>query len=244
VQSREVNPGRFAHQFWIWGDRVFWHCYEIPGADAASFGYLNDIWACDNKHIYSTTSRIRDADYDTFEVLNPIFAKDKNHVYCKTGICKNCDASTFEVLDDAEARYVSDRCGYARDAHNVFYHDSGEGSARPLRGADRNSFHVLKDGFATDGRRIYVFGRWIKRARIDTFRPLGHKYSVDGSHAFYLDVEVKGADLATFEVIGNEYAKDRHHVYRMYSIIEGAYPGTFQPPFRMGSRKGAKISRR
>ncbi len=213
VASREIDPGRFTLQFWLWDERVFWDRFEIPGADARTFEYWNDIWAADARHIYSHASRIRDADYDSFEVLNHIFAKDKNHVYCIHGVCPHCDAKSFEVLDRGTAKYIDSRCGYARDAQQVFYHDSGEGNARILRGANRDTFRILKGGYATDGKRIYVFGRRIPQVNPATFHPLGRFYSTDGIRVFYLNFEVPQADLDSFTVIADDRAQDKQHAF-------------------------------
>lgn len=229
VEGQEVDPGKFAHTFWIWGDRVFWGHYEIPGADATSFGWMNEIWACDRAHIYNHYSRIREADYDSFEIINPLFARDKRNVYCVSGICKQCDVTTFKVLDDGKCRYHESPCGYARDRNNVYFHDSGEGNARLLRGADPDGFQVLKHAFATDGRHVFVFGRRISKAKPESFKVLNRFYSLDESRAYYLDFEIIGADLKTFKPITNEYAKDSRRVYWHQWVEKRANPNTFKP---------------
>lgn len=189
AKGQAIDPERFEFQFWTWGERVFWHRFELPWADAATFACFNDTWAIDAQHVYCESSRVRDADRETFEVLNDIFARDKKRVYCNHGVCDRCDAATFEVLDAGKARYCDAKCGYARDAKNVFFHDSGEGNAKLLKGANRDSFRVIKGLFATDGKHVYVSGRRIPKANVTTFRPLGELESTDGVRVFHLHRE-------------------------------------------------------
>ncbi len=219
IKGQDVNPGKFARKYWIWGDTVFWHKYEIPGADSNSFECYDHEWACDRQNVYHLASKVRDADVHTFEVLNAIFRKDKNRIYCADGIAKRGDPKTFEVLDHGTARFCGGRCGYARDAEHVYFHDSGEGNVKLLRGANRDSFQVLRGGFATDGKRVYVFGRRIPKVDVATFKPLRGHYSREANQAYYLNFEMmEQVDLESFKVLGKETAKDKHRSYRMYFV--------------------------
>jgi len=212
-----VKPGKYARKFWTWGDAVYWHKYEIPYADANTFECFNDEWACDSKHVYHLASRLRGADVKTFEILNRIFCKDKHHVYCSDGIAKRCDPKSFEVLDQGTARFCGASCGYAKDKQNVYFHDSGEGNAKLIRGANRDSFRVIRGGYATDGKRVYVFGRRIPKANAETFQPINALYSKDANRVYYLNFEMMDkVDMATFKTTGRETAKDKDRTYKRY----------------------------
>ena len=217
IKASDVKPGKFARKFWTWGDEVYWHKYLIPYADAKSFECYNDHWACDKKHVYHMASRVRGADVKSFKILNRIFCKDRNHVYCEDGIAKRCDPATFEVLDKGTARFCEASCGYAKDNQNVYFHDSGEGNAKLIRGANRDTFRVIRGGFATDGKRVYVFGRRIQKVDVETFKPLGGLYSQDAKQIFYLEFEMdKRVDRESFKTIGKDKAADKNRTYTMY----------------------------
>lgn len=217
VAGQKVSPGKNRGKFWTQGNVVYWDSFEIPGADPKTLRPLSNVWARDAKHVYCQSSAIRGADPKTFAVLNNLFAKDKGRVYCSDGVCKKCDAKSFEVLDKGATPSLPDMeddyCGYARDAANVYYHESGEGNARHLRGADRNSFRVLKFGYAKDGKRVYAYGHRIERADPEHFQILNAFYSRDDSRVFYNQYEVIGADVKSFRAVDEENGKDAKKGY-------------------------------
>lgn len=213
----EIDPGKNKWKFWKKGNVVYWDRFAIPGVDAKTFRKLNDVWARDARRVYCHSSAVRGADPKTFVVLNRLFAKDKARVYCNHGECKKCDAKTFEVLDKGNANSLpdmdDDHCGYARDKTNVYYHESGSGNARHLRGADRDSFRVLKYGFASDKLRVYAYGQRLDKVEPEFFQILNPFYSREANRVFYNAHEVAGADAATFRPLNEDHGRDAKRIY-------------------------------
>src|SRR3954454_15359516 len=172
----KIDPGENAGKFWFRDGQVYWDRFNVFVADARSFVALNEIWGRDKQHVYCTHGRILGADPKSFRVLNTLFAKDTKRVYCVHGVCKKCDAATFEVLDDGRTLCLPDMdeafCGYARDRANIFYHESDYGNARALQGANRDAFRVMKFGYATDGARIWAYGKRVAGANMKSFKIL------------------------------------------------------------------------
>lgn len=213
----EIDPGKNQGKFWKKGDVVYWDCFAIPGADAKTFKKLSNDWARDVKRVYCQSSAIRGANPKTFVVLNRLFAKDKARVYCNDGVCEKYDAKSFRVLDKGNASSLPDMeddyCGYARDKARVYYHESGSGKAKELRGADRESFRVLKHGFAADKQSVYAYGHRIEKVEPEYFQVLNRFYSREANRVFYYQHEVAGADAATFRAVDDEHGNDKNKAY-------------------------------
>src|SRR5216117_2315734 len=95
-----------------------------------------------------------------------------------------------------------------------------------LRGADAESFEVLKWGLARDQSKVFK-GQYVLKAKPQTFRQLTSLYSEDGRAVFYDTRVVAEADPASFEFLGGRsWARDKSHVFFQSEIIRGPDPGT------------------
>lgn len=74
----------------------------IHACDAATFKFLDDIWAVDAKCVYWLSSKIPDADTSTFTVVGGGFAKDIRHVYKGARIQEGVEPSACNLESVSE----------------------------------------------------------------------------------------------------------------------------------------------
>jgi hypothetical protein len=221
------------YSYSVRNSEVFWGESKISDADPESFEVLEAIWARDAKNVYTYNTKRRGVDIASFQVLNALFAKDKNNVYYLEGkATKIEDPSTFEVLDKGKLEpsldgYI-DKFSYARDSQNIYCYLSGEGKPKRVRGADRNSFRVLRNGFAVDDKKAYCFGRTIKGADVKTFEVISKHHAQDKNSVFYGDIKLEKADTATFKHVLGFISHDKYHVYYQDRLVDGCDPDSIQ----------------
>jgi hypothetical protein len=108
---------------------------------------------------------------------------------------------------------------------NTLYEELGH-KTMCLRGADAESFEVLKWGLARDKKKVSK-GCYVIKANPQTFRQITSLYSTDGQEVFYDTRVVPEADPATFEFIGGRsWVKDKSRVFFQAEIVPGPDPAT------------------
>jgi DKNYY family protein len=220
---------------------VYWRHDLVAKADPATFEILNRTWARDAQRVYSVGRQLRGADRDTFRLLNDVFARDAAAIYYLGGRLEDADAATFEVLDDGTsgingadeaAQCVVELPGgsFARDARGVFYYAQTVGNPSRLRGADRDSFVVMRAGYARDRKYVYYEKTRVQGADPASFELLSSYYGRDRQAVYYLTRRIDGAHRDSFRVLATLYGADDLRVYHWDRPVDGADPATFQPP--------------
>jgi hypothetical protein len=211
--------------------RVFWASYEIKGVDLLTFEILNETWAKDSKHVFSAGSRLKGVEPKEFFVLNRIFARDGSRIFFFGGHAKKiAHPSSFGVLDDGEvesSEYLSMPLGYGKDRQNVYFYQETFGAPRPLRGADPESFIVLRFGYAKDAKSVFCRGGRLREADAASFQVLGPHHGTDQRGVFYGEQLIPDAHPRTFEVVRGLCGKDADQVFLRATAIEGADPHSF-----------------
>ena len=82
-----------------------------------------------------------------------------------------------------------------------------------IQNADPQTFHILRDGYATDSWNVYYQGRVVPDASCSTFRVLSWGYAEDAWNVYFDGQPVPGAGVNTFRVLGDWYACDAWNVY-------------------------------
>ena len=96
----------------------------MPGADAATFEYLNSAYSKDKNNFYSNENRINGADLNRIEIIGYGISKDKNNVYYENFKIEDADPPTFEVLvcgNKVNSKPVSGKCAVEYGDKNYIY---------------------------------------------------------------------------------------------------------------------------
>jgi hypothetical protein len=205
--------------------------HKIEDADLSTLKVLNETWAKDKKHVWAVGSKVRKVYAPAFEALNASFGRDNECVFDSLGqMVKEVNAAAFEVLDDGVIQCENPRdrklAGYARCEGKIYHYDHFDHKTTCLRGADAESFEVLKWGLARDKKKVFK-GPSVIKANPQTFRQITSLYSTDGREVFYDTRVVPEADPATFEFLGGQsWARDKGRVYFQAEIVPGPDPKT------------------
>lgn len=223
------------HEYSIKNGIVYRGSTSIKGADPETFEVFADIWAKDKYHVYTGSSVRKNIDATTFQALNSIFARDSKNIYFIGGtVQKIKDPGSFEVLDQGcyttfleQKKPKVHYLGYARDKFNVYYHEMMHGKPKILRGANRDTFEILKYGFARDDKKVYARGFRVKKADPKTFEVLSEHHSKDCKNAYYGESLIDGADPITFQPLKELLSRDKNKLYLWREPIEGCDPDNF-----------------
>jgi hypothetical protein len=226
--------------YWI-ENGVLWYASDSSGdfrsknkiekADIASLKIFNQTWAKDEKRVWARGSQVRKVYAPAFQALNASFGRDNECVFDSLGrTLKDINAAAFEVLDEGLVQYENHRdwkiAGYACCEGKIYHYEHFDHKSMCLRGADAESFEVLKWGLARDKKKVFQ-GPYLIRANPQTFRQITRLFSTDGKKVFYNTQELAEADPATFEILGNMYwAKDKNRVYYSDKFVSGPDPAT------------------
>jgi hypothetical protein len=213
---------------------------------------------------YYSYRRIEDSDGATFEVLtaDPYahYAHDKQNGYFWGEMIEGCHGPTLEDLGCNFARDVSvvfyrgkkidtaDRatfahlggphCAYAADKSRVYYGEIDRIDV--LEEADRGTFTVLNDFFASDCRRVYCGCVVLAGADPASFviipeppvlygddKVVCSPYAKDSHHVYYFEKPLAGADPQSFQYLSELFTKDDHAVYYAGKLLAVADARTF-----------------
>ncbi|MBO4814953.1 MAG: DKNYY domain-containing protein [Muribaculaceae bacterium] len=184
---------------------------ELPGADPETFKSVNDWLGRDARHVYFKYRLAEGADPATVEAKKYPMFRDKNDYYIEGAALHVADMNTFDVLMHNDMHIWSKDSRYA-------YFDSTR-----IEVANIKQFKVVDWDYATDGVRVYVFGKMLPDSDPATFKEIGSCYYKDKNHVWFLERLVEGADPATFELIRHGYAKDKAHIYYDEKIVDADY---------------------
>ena len=83
--------------------------------------------------------------------------------------------------------------------------------------------------YSIDNGIVYIYGRPVTGADINSFEILSDSYAKDKSHVYNADRIIKDADPASFIILSDSaYAKDKTRVYRLGTAIKEADPDSFE----------------
>ena len=83
--------------------------------------------------------------------------------------------------------------------------------------------------YSIDNGIIYIYGRPVTGADINSFEILSDSYAKDKSHVYNADRIIKDADPASFIILSDSaYTKDKTRVYRLGTAIKEADPDSFE----------------
>jgi hypothetical protein len=183
----------------------------------------------------------RGIDRASYQILNALFAKDAKMVYYRCGKFPKADPASFRVLDPGFYRepveYSLDYPqshgmphfqGYARDDRDIYHYVLTIGKPSAIRGADLDTFTILRFGYAQDRNHVYHERLRVKGAKPGDFRQINPYYSTGGKAVYYLSEVLEGADPGSFQVLRNGLALDASRVYLQGKPIEGADPETYE----------------
>src|SRR5436190_22019468 len=161
--------------------------HKIPEADLATLQILNQTWAKDNKKVWALGDKVRKAYAPAFQALNASFGRDDECLFDSLGrIVKDINPAAFEVLDKGfvQLDHPGDQkiAGYARCQGKIYHYEHFDHKTMWLRGADAESFEVLKWGLARDQSKVFK-GQYVLKAKPQTFRQLTSLYSEDGQNS-------------------------------------------------------------
>ena len=183
----------------------------------------------------------RGLDRATYQILNALFAKDAKMVYYRCGKFPKADPASFRVLDPGYYREPAEFSldhpeshgmphfqGYARDDRDIYHYVLTIGQPSAIRGADLETFAILRFGYAHDRNHVYHERTRIKGAKPGDFRQINPYYSIDTKKVYYLGGALAGAEPGSFRVLRDGLAVDASRVYQLGKPIEGADPGTYE----------------
>src|SRR5205814_6118022 len=116
---------------------------------------LNQTWARDDTQVWAVGQRVRKIHASAFQALNASFGRDNECLFDSLGrIVKDINPAAFEVLDEGFVQHEQPRdrkiAGYARYNGKIYHYEHFDHKTTCLRGADPQSFEVLKWGLARD----------------------------------------------------------------------------------------------
>ena len=223
--------------YWTDGQKVYYACYLVKGADIESFVQYEGGWGKDKNHCYSVGIRLKGADAKSFKILNLTYAKDNSNVWTLGGIIKDADVASFEICDSGKdslgkmsdgksglrENFVAQ--GYGKDKKNVYYYNF-DGKPHIVKTACPETFISLGDClFGYDEKCVFSNGLKLQKSDPTTwkkFKDLYH-YSKDKKNIYYFNRIIKEADAETFEIIKKQeemglplqLAKDKNNYYWM-----------------------------
>ena len=180
------------------GDGEF---FPVEGADLASFRVLDPFYAKDRAHVFYFTKPLAGADPVTFERLSGFYAKDSRRVWFEDRRLGGVDAPRF-------------RCHglYGWDAAHVWQ------QGKPLKTASARRFRVFERDpvWASDGTRVFHYGKAVRGIDAKSFEALGNSYGRDRSAIWFKSERVVGADRKSFKIVPDRYAAARDKNRRWY----------------------------
>lgn len=205
----KIENGKVYYTYWTFSFGPQSH--ELPGADPATFKSVNDWLGRDARHVYFKNRLVEGADPTTVEAKKYPMFRDKNDYYIEGAPLHVADMKSFEVLEHNDMHI------WSKDSHYAYY------DSTRLEVGNIKQFKVVEWDYATDGVRVYVFGKMLPDSDPSTFVDVGSCYYKDKSHVWFLERPVEGADPASFELIGKGYAKDKTHIYYDEKIVDADY---------------------
>ena len=100
--------------------------------------------------------------------------------------------------------------------------------ARPILGADVNSFEALTRDFGRDRQNVWFRNRRIAGADSATFAPLDGLYARDSARVYFAEKAIPGADPRTFVLLSLRWARDARDVYYMDRPVHACDPASFR----------------
>jgi hypothetical protein len=191
---------------------------------------------------------LKGADPKTFTVLNNCFAKDNVHVWTTGGKIKDVDAKTFQVSDEGIRKPITSKnieykdgslkkahlkipYGYAKDKNRVYY-ENFQGKPKVVKKAEPKTFTSLNNGyFGYDDQFVFFEQYVIQKANPKTWAIIDFDkdrfYSKDDRFVFHGNKIVKGADVNTFELYKTKgiggyvqyFGKDKNQYYHNHETI-------------------------
>ena len=201
----KIENGKVYYSYWTFSFGQINR--ELPGANPETFESINDWLGHDARHVYFKDRLAEGADPASVKAMKYPMFRDKNDYYIQGAPLHVADMNSFEVLEHNDMHIWSKDSRYA-------YFDSTR-----IEVANIKQFKVVEWDYATDGVRVYVFGKMLPDSDPATFEDVGSCYYKDKSHVWYLERLVEGADPATFELIGKGYAKDKTHIYYNEKLV-------------------------
>ena len=209
----KIENGKVYYTYWTFSFGP--QSLELPGADPETFKKVNDWLGHDASHVYFKYRLAEGADPATLEAKKyPMFC-DKNDYYIEGAPLHVADMKHFEVLHHDDMHIWSKDSRYA-------YYDSVR-----IEVANIKQFKVVQWHYATDGVRVYAFGKLLPESDPATFEDIGNCYYKDKTHVWFLEHLIEGADPASFQLIGHGYAKDKNRIYYDEKVVEDADYATF-----------------
>lgn len=198
-------------------------------------------YACDAEHVYYAGRPLREADPATFTQWGESrYFADKAHLWFDNQRIEGADRSSFIVYDedDSAGDAATDRFrpywagtprfdAGARELWGDYFPAHPElrdywWHAEQERAASAPPRRALGDGYAGDGRRIYLRDIPLEGLDAPSFRNLGHSFCCDrnGMYSFVCDEsgsleggELPKGDPATLAALGFGYFKDKNNGY-------------------------------
>ena len=205
----KIENGKVYYTYWTFSFGPQSH--ELPGADPATFKSVNDWLGRDARHVYFKNRLVEGADPTTVEAKKYPMFRDKNDYYIEGAPLHVADLNSFEVLEHNDSHI------WSKDSHYAYF------DSIRLEVDNIKQFKVVAWDYATDGVRVYVFGKMLPDSDPASFKNVGQCYYSDKNHVWFLDRLVQEADPATFEFIGKGYAKDKNHIFYDEKIVDADY---------------------
>ncbi|MEO8297808.1 MAG: hypothetical protein ABI574_08370 [Burkholderiales bacterium] len=148
--------------------------HVIEGADPARYQVLKYGYGRDSHLAFFEGRALKGIlDPASFEVLTPRLARDARRAYFEDQAIEGSDGASFQIIDVHDDAWVRDRqhAWHVR----VVLPGSDAGPRREVRLLDRALVESLKPlgrGYASDGRRVWWRGQWLKDADAATFTVL------------------------------------------------------------------------
>ncbi len=203
-------------------DNVYYDAKPIKGADAKSFGLLNEnsfghfnrSYARDRQNLYYRGKALEGVIPDALEMkklAGNTYLINKSQVIYYDKILPGAEPETFGDFDGFDNWTFSDN-------HNQYIVYSG---STPLPAVDKSTFKPLSSTIAKDHQHIFSqHTRILPEADTASFELLEDTdFARDNMHVYYLSTNepfvIQGADPATFQVLDRGYLKDKNYVYHV-----------------------------
>ncbi len=222
-QSKSLGTSNIKYEYYATDkDKVFYGEKVLANADMATIKSISAIYTKDTNHVFIGGDIMESADANSFVLVQGRFAKDQNHVYHVGKIISN-NPESFEILD-YESRYAKDK-----EAVYFWWGFGGSREIDTIADVNTENFRSLSDFYATDGEKIFWFGRLRPDADVASFKVINRDYSSDKDRVYFRDKLISGANPETFEILEKHYSKDDKAVYYLELLVENADPVTFIP---------------
>jgi hypothetical protein len=187
-------------------NNVYYGINVIPNADSNTFQILSILYSKDINSCYFCGKQILDSEPNTFEIMGVRWAKDNNHVYFNEQIISN-NPNSFEFLN----------LFYAKDNHSIWYYNAlwlPNSKLDTLKVDSVKDFQLITDRYAKNSNNVFLSGKIIENADVNSFQYLGNFWGKDNSNIYRFDKICKEANYDSF-VVTSEGAIDKNRFYDM-----------------------------